>query len=125
MEGSQATMPGERVVSTAADMFTLLRNAETRGELNGARIFADHGRECAALLDRRQAQRALTARSRGRGWEVLPAYIGLGFTLRARAWVMRCSARSLAETFGNNGAGTRSSGSILCSTWSFVGLTTA
>ena len=42
-----------------------------------------------------------------RGWEVLPAYIGLGFTLRGdRMGHALFGTLTSPETFGNHGAGT-------------------
>lgn len=103
-----AEMPWVGAVSTAADMYRFAEMLRREGELDGKRILSP------TMV--RRAHRCWTGDKpnelyrkifENRGWEVLPAYIGLGFTLRGdRMGHALFGTLTSPETFGNHGAGT-------------------
>ncbi len=103
-----AEMPWVGAVSTAADMYRFAEMLRREGELDGARILSP------TIV--RRAHRCWTGDKpnelyrkifENRGWEVLPAYIGLGFSLRGdRMGHALFGTLTSPETFGNHGAGT-------------------
>jgi CubicO group peptidase (beta-lactamase class C family) len=107
-EEEQAEMPWVGAVSTATDMYRFAEMLRCGGELDGARILSP------AMV--RRIHRCWTGDRpnelyrkiyEARGWEVLPACIGLGFTLRGdRMGHHLFGTLSSPETFGQHGAGT-------------------
>ena len=107
-EEELAEMPWVGAVSTAADMYRFAEMLRREGELDGARILSP------TMV--RRAHRCWTGDKpnelyrkifESRGWEVLPAYIGLGFSLRGeRMGHALFGTLTSPETFGNHGAGT-------------------
>ena len=106
-EEEAAEMPWVGAVSTAVDMHRFTEMLRRGGELDGARILGP------AILDR--ATRNQTGDKPNelykmlhlaRGWEVCPAYIGLGFSLRGEAICHhQFGTLTSPRTFGNFGAG--------------------
>jgi len=103
-----AEMPWVGGVSTVADMYRFAEMLRREGELDGARILSP------TMV--RRAHRCWTGDKpnelyrkifENRGWEVLPACIGLGFSLRGdRMGHALFGTLTSPETFGNHGAGT-------------------
>jgi CubicO group peptidase (beta-lactamase class C family) len=107
-EEEKAEMPWVGAVSTAADMYRFAEMLRREGELDGARILSPtmvrRARHCWTGDKPNELYRKIFE---GRGWEVLPAYIGLGFTLRGdRLGHALFGTLTSPETFGNHGAGT-------------------
>jgi len=125
-EEELAEMPWVGVVSTAADMYRFAEMLRRGGELNGARILSPtmvaRARHCWTGDKPNELYRKIFE---GRGWELLPAYIGLGFSLRgARMGHALFGTLTSPETFGNHGAGTTLFWVDPELDMSFVGLTT-
>jgi CubicO group peptidase (beta-lactamase class C family) len=102
-----AEMPWVGVASTAPDMFRFAEMLRRGGELDGKRILGP------VIL--KQARKVWTGdkpnelyrkMAEERGWPIMPAYLGLGFSLRGEA-IGNTLFGTLAspETFGNYGAG--------------------
>ena len=107
-EEEHAEMPWVGGISTAADMYHFGEMLRRGGELNGARILSPtmvrRARHCWTGDKPNELYRLIFEK---RGWEVLPAYIGLGFTLRGdRMGHALFGTLTSPETFGNHGAGT-------------------
>jgi CubicO group peptidase (beta-lactamase class C family) len=107
-EEEHAEMPWVGAVSTAADMYRFAEMLRRGGELDGARILSPtmvaRARRCWTGDKPNQLYRKIFE---ARGWEVLPAYIGLGFTLRGdRMGHALFGTLTSQETFGQHGAGT-------------------
>jgi CubicO group peptidase (beta-lactamase class C family) len=107
-EEEDAEMPWVGAISTAADMYRFGEMLRREGELNGARILSPtlvrRARHCWTGDKPNELYRVIFEK---RGWEVLPAYIGLGFTLRGeRMGHALFGTLTSPETFGNHGAGT-------------------
>jgi CubicO group peptidase (beta-lactamase class C family) len=107
-EEEHAEMPWVGAISTAADMYRFGEMLRRGGELNGARILSPtlvkRAHQCWTGDKPNELYRMIFER---RGWEVLPAYIGLGFTLRGnRMGHALFGTLTSPETFGNHGAGT-------------------
>jgi CubicO group peptidase (beta-lactamase class C family) len=107
-EEEHAEMPWVGAVSTAADMYRFAEMLRRGGELDGARILSPtmvaRARRCWTGDKPNQLYRKIFE---ARGWEVLPAYIGLGFTLRGdRMGHALFGTLTSPETFGQHGAGT-------------------
>jgi CubicO group peptidase (beta-lactamase class C family) len=107
-EEEHAEMPWVGAVSTAADMYRFAEMLRRGGELGGARILSPtmvrRTHHCWTGDKPNELYRKIFE---GRGWEVLPAYIGLGFTLRGdRMGHALFGTLTSPETFGNHGAGT-------------------
>src|SRR3984893_15249112 len=107
-EEEQAEMPWVCTASPVPDMFRFAEMSRRNGTLDGARILSP----ATLALARRnwtgeKPNELYTARGRERGWDPMPAYIGLGFSLRGTA-ICRHMFGTLASpgTFGNYGAGT-------------------
>jgi CubicO group peptidase (beta-lactamase class C family) len=108
-EDEKAEMPWVGIVSTVPDMFRFADMFRRGGELDGARLLSP------AMID--LATRNHTGdkwnelyyqRGREKGLEAVPAYIGLGFTMRGERRLMHHLFGTLASerSFGNYGAGT-------------------
>jgi CubicO group peptidase (beta-lactamase class C family) len=107
-EEELAEMPWVGAVSTAADMYRFAEMLRREGELDGARILSPtmvrRAHHCWTGDKPNELYRKIFE---GRGWEVLPAYIGLGFSLRGeRMGHALFGTLTSPETFGNHGAGT-------------------
>ena len=106
-EEENAEMPWVGCISTVSDLFRFAEMLRQGGELDGARIISP------AILDIAtrnwtgdKPNELFKGLSVGRGWEVSPAYLGIGFFLRGE---MVChhhfGTLTSPRTFGNFGAG--------------------
>ena len=107
-EEEHAEMPWVGIVSTVPDMFRFAEMLRQDGTLDGVRILSP-----AILAQARRnwtgekPNELYTQRGRERGWAPVPAYIGLGFSLRGTAMCHHMfGTLASAGTFGNYGAGT-------------------
>ena len=107
-EEEHAEMPWVGIASTVPDMSRFAEMFRHNGTLEGARILSP----ATLALARRnwtgeKPNELYAARGRERGWDPVPGYIGLGFSLRGTA-MCRNMFGTLASpgTFGNYGAGT-------------------
>jgi CubicO group peptidase (beta-lactamase class C family) len=125
-EEEHAEMPWVGAVSTAADMYRFAEMLRRGGELDGVRILSPTMVARARHLWTGDKPNELYRKIfEGRGWEVLPAYIGLGFTLRGdRMGHALFGTLTSPETFGQHGAGTTIFWVDPELDMSFVGLTT-
>lgn len=106
-EEENSEMPWVGCISTAADLFRFAEMLRRGGELDGARILSP------TIIDR--ATRNQTGEkpnelfkplSLGRGWEISPAYIGIGFFLRGEGvYHHHFGTLTSPRTFGHFGAG--------------------
>jgi CubicO group peptidase (beta-lactamase class C family) len=106
-EEEHAEMPWVGIASTVPDMFRLAEMLRQNGTLDGARVLSP------AILE--MARRNWTGdkpnelysqRGKEKGWDPVPAYIGLGFSLRGTALGHHMfGTMTSAGTFGNYGAG--------------------
>jgi CubicO group peptidase (beta-lactamase class C family) len=107
-EEEHAEMPWVGIVSTAADMFRFAEMLRRGGELDGARLVSrtllERTRQCWTGEKPNEVYKRMAEQ---RGWPVMPAYIGLGFSLRGEQ-IGRTLFGTLTSphTFGNYGAGT-------------------
>ncbi|HEX7416811.1 MAG TPA: serine hydrolase domain-containing protein, partial [Steroidobacteraceae bacterium] len=107
-EEEQAEMPWVGVASTAGDLFRFAEMLRRGGELDGARLVS------ATILERSRQNwtgdkpnEVYKRLAETRGWQVMPAYIGLGFSLRGEAiGTTLFGTLTSPHTFGNYGAGT-------------------
>jgi CubicO group peptidase (beta-lactamase class C family) len=107
-EEEHAEMPWVGIASTVPDMFRFAEMFRQGGTLDGARLISPAMLELARRNWTGDKPNELyTARGKERGWAPVPAYIGLGFSLRGSA-LMHHMFGTLASpgTFGNYGAGT-------------------
>jgi CubicO group peptidase (beta-lactamase class C family) len=107
-EEEHAEMPWVGIASTVPDMFRFAEMFRQGGALDGARLISPAMLELARRNWTGDKPNELyTARGKERGWAPVPAYIGLGFSLRGSA-LMHHMFGTLASpgTFGNYGAGT-------------------
>lgn len=106
-EEENAEMPWVGCISTVSDMYRFVEMLRRGGELDGARILSP------AILDLAtrnwtgdKPNELFKGLSMARGWEVSPAYLGIGFFLRGE---MMChhhfGTLTSPRTFGNFGAG--------------------
>jgi CubicO group peptidase (beta-lactamase class C family) len=106
-EEEHAEMPWVGIASTVPDMYRFAEMLRRDGTLDGARVLSP------AILA--QARRNWTGekpnelyaqRGRERGWDPVPGYIGLGFSLRGTALCHHLfGTLTSSGTFGNYGAG--------------------
>jgi len=106
-EEEHAEMPWVGIASTVPDMYRFAEMFRRDGVLEGARILSP------AMLA--QARRLWTGdkpndlyteRAKARGWDAVPGYIGLGFSLRGTAMCHHMFGTLASPgTFGNYGAG--------------------
>jgi CubicO group peptidase (beta-lactamase class C family) len=125
-EEEEAEMPWVGAISTALDMYRFGEMLRRGGELNGARILSptmvERAHHCWTGDKPNELYRQIFEK---RGWMVLPAYIGLGFTLRGdRMGHALFGTLTSPETFGNHGAGTTIFWVDPRLDMTFVGLTT-
>jgi CubicO group peptidase (beta-lactamase class C family) len=107
-EEPDAEMPWVGIVSTAADMFRFAEMLRRGGELDGARILGPRILQLARHNWTSDKPNEVYRRlANERGWTLMPAYLGLGFSLRGEA-IGRHLFGTLTSpaTFGNYGAGT-------------------
>jgi CubicO group peptidase (beta-lactamase class C family) len=121
-ESNEATWVG--AASTTRDMQRIAEMLRGEGELDGARILSPAMVRLARRNHTGDLENELYATvARRAGWEVPPAYMGLGFNVRGTRIVHhQLGTLTTPQTFGNYGAGT-------CVYWvdpeldlSFVGL---
>jgi CubicO group peptidase (beta-lactamase class C family) len=107
-EEEHAEMPWVGIASTTPDLFRFAEMFRQGGTLEGARILSP----ATLALARRnwtgeKPNELQAARGRERGWGAIPAYIGLGFSLRGTALCPHMfGTLASPDTFGNYGAGT-------------------
>ena len=107
-EDEKAEMPWVGIVSTVPDMFRFADMFRRHGELDGARLLSP------AMID--LATRNHTGdkwnelyyqRGKEKGLDPVPAYIGLGFTMRGERLIHHMfGTLASPRSFGNYGAGT-------------------
>jgi CubicO group peptidase (beta-lactamase class C family) len=106
-EEEEAEMPWVGGVSTAADMYRFAEMLRRGGELDGARILSPtmvaRAHTCCTGDKPNELYRKIFE---ARGWEVLPAYIGLGFTRGERMGHALFGTLTSPQTFGQHGART-------------------
>jgi CubicO group peptidase (beta-lactamase class C family) len=107
-EEEHAEMPWVGIVSTVPDMHRFAEMLRQNGTLDGARILSPAILELARRnWTGEKANELYTQRGKERGWAPVPAYIGLGFSLRGTALCHHMfGTLASAGTFGNYGAGT-------------------
>jgi CubicO group peptidase (beta-lactamase class C family) len=107
-EEEHAEMPWVGIASTVPDMLRFAEMFRLGGALDGARLLSP---AMVALARRNwtgdKPNELYTLRGKERGWAPVPAYIGLGFSLRGEG-LFHNMFGTLASpgTFGNYGAGT-------------------
>lgn len=102
-----AEMPWVGAVSSGPDIFRMAEMLRQGGGLDGARILSPvtvrKARRCYTGDKPNELYRTLAHRDQ---WEVSPAYIGLGFSLRGASMAHHMfGTQTSPETFGNYGAG--------------------
>jgi CubicO group peptidase (beta-lactamase class C family) len=102
-----AEMPWVGAVSTSPDIFRLAEMLRQQGSLDGARILSPamvkKARQCYTENKPNELYKILAHKDQ---WEVSPAYIGLGFSLRGTKIAHHMfGTQTSPETFGNYGAG--------------------
>jgi CubicO group peptidase (beta-lactamase class C family) len=107
-EEEHAEMPWVGIASTVPDMFRFAEALRLNGTLDGARILSPAILEMARKNWTGEKPNELyTIRGKERGWTPVPAYIGLGFSLRGTALCHHMFGTLASPgTFGNYGAGT-------------------
>jgi CubicO group peptidase (beta-lactamase class C family) len=107
-EEEDAEMPWVGIVSTCADMFRFAEMLRRGGELDGVRIVSRTLLERARLNWTGDKPNEVYKRMAAqKGWEVMPAYIGLGFSTRGEQFGHTLfGSLTSPRTFGNYGAGT-------------------
>jgi CubicO group peptidase (beta-lactamase class C family) len=106
-EEEHAEMPWVGIASTVPDMFRLAEMLRQNGTLDGARVLSPAMLEMARRNWTGEKPNELyTARGKEKGWDPVPAYIGLGFSLRGTALCHHMFGTLTSPgTFGNYGAG--------------------
>jgi CubicO group peptidase (beta-lactamase class C family) len=106
-EEEHAEMPWVGIASTVPDMFRLAEMFRQDGTLDGARILSPATLAMARRNWTGEKPNELhAARGRERGWDPVPAYLGLGFSLRGTAMCHHMFGTLASPgTFGNYGAG--------------------
>jgi CubicO group peptidase (beta-lactamase class C family) len=102
-----AEMPWVGAVSSGPDIFRLAEMLRQYGSLDGARILSPamvkKSRQCYTENKPNELYKTLAHKDQ---WEVSPAYIGLGFSLRGTKMTHHMfGTQTSPETFGNYGAG--------------------
>ncbi len=102
-----AEMPWVGAVSSAEDLFRFAEMLRRGGELDGTRILSPAVIELATTNHTGTApNETFSPLYQAMGWEVPPAYIGLGLTLRGSGLApSRYGSLTSPRTFGNFGAG--------------------
>ncbi|MEN9704407.1 MAG: hypothetical protein RLZZ393_286 [Pseudomonadota bacterium] len=107
-EDEKAEMPWVGIVSTVPDMFRFADMYRRGGELDGARLLSPAMIDLATRNHTGEKWNELYYR-RGleKGLEAVPAYIGLGFTMRGEKLIHHMfGTMASPRSFGNYGAGT-------------------
>jgi CubicO group peptidase (beta-lactamase class C family) len=126
LQEENAQMPWLGIVSTARDLFRFAEMLRLGGQLAGRRVLApgtvEWALRCRTGLRPSESYRRL---AEARGWPLMPAYQGLGFSLRGdELGATVFGAFSSPGTFGHNGQGSTlfwvDPARELC----FIGLTT-
>lgn len=102
-----AQMPWVGMVSTASDLFRFAEMLRAGGQWEGRRVLAgstlEWARRCRTGLKPNESYRRL---AESRGWPLMPAYQGLGFSLRGEELgVTLFGSFTSPGTFGNSGQG--------------------
>lgn len=107
-EEEDAEMPWVGIVTTSADMMRFAEMLRRGGELDGVRIVSRTLLERARLNWTGDKPNEVYKRMAAqKGWEVMPAYIGLGFSTRGELFGHTLfGTLTSPRTFGNYGAGT-------------------
>jgi len=107
-EEPDAEMPWVGIASTSADMFRFAEMLRRGGELDGVRILAPRILQLARKNWTGEMPNEVYRKlAVDRGWRVMPAYIGLGFSLRGEVFGRHLfGTLTSPQTFGNYGAGT-------------------
>ena len=107
-EEEHAEMPWVGIASTVPDMFRFAEMFRQDGALDGRRVLSPAILELATRNWTEDKPNELyTQRGKERGWTPVPAYIGLGFSLRGTALIHHLfGTLASPRTFGNYGAGT-------------------
>lgn len=106
-EEEDAEMPWVGAVCSANDLFRFAEMLRRGGELEGARIFSPRILDLATRNQTGDRPNELfKPLAVARGWEVAPAYLGMGFFLRGEALCHHhFGTMTSPRTFGNFGAG--------------------
>jgi CubicO group peptidase (beta-lactamase class C family) len=107
-EDESAEMPWVGVVSTVPDMFRFAEMFRCGGTLNGARLLSSGMLDLATRVHTGEKRNELYyLRGKDVGLEEVPAYIGLGFTVRGEKLAHHMFGTLTSPgTYGNYGAGT-------------------
>ncbi len=107
-EDESAEMPWVGVVSTVPDMFRFAEMFRCGGTLNGARLLSSGMLDLATRVHTGEKRNELYyLRGKDVGLEEVPAYIGLGFTVRGEKLAHHMfGTLTSPRTYGNYGAGT-------------------
>jgi CubicO group peptidase (beta-lactamase class C family) len=106
-EDETAEMPWVGVASTVADIFRLTEMLRRGGELDGARILSPVTVERTRINETGMKMNELYGRNAiKRGWEPMPAYLSIGFSLRGEAICHhQFGTFTSPQTFGQHGQG--------------------
>jgi len=106
-EEEDAEMPWVGIASTTPDLFRFAEMLRRGGTLDGVRILSPAMLQLARRNWTGEKQNELyTQRAMARGWGPMPAYIGLGFSLRGTSMCHHMFGTLTSPgTFGNYGAG--------------------
>ena len=107
-EDESAEMPWVGVVSTVPDMFRFAEMFRCGGALDGARLLSSGMLDLATRVHTGEKRNELYyQRGKDVGLEEVPAYIGLGFTIRGEKLAHHMfGTLTSPRTYGNYGAGT-------------------
>jgi CubicO group peptidase (beta-lactamase class C family) len=107
-EEPDAEMPWVGIVSTAPDMFRFAEMLRRGGELDGARVLSPRILQLARRNWTAEMPNEVYRRlASNRGWTLMPAYLGLGFSLRGEVMGHHLfGTLGSPQTFGSYGAGT-------------------
>lgn len=107
-EEPDAEMPWVGIASTAPDMFRFAEMLRRGGELDGVRLLSPRILQLARHNWTAELPNEVYRRlAINRGWNLMPAYLGLGFPLRGEAMGHHLfGTLTSSQTFGIYGAGT-------------------
>ncbi|HEX7885851.1 MAG TPA: serine hydrolase domain-containing protein [Phenylobacterium sp.] len=106
-EEEDAEMPWVGVASTVSDIFRFTEMLRRGGELDGARILSPVTLERTRINETGDKTNQLYGRNAiARGWEPMPAYLSIGFSLRGEAICHhQFGTLTSPQTFGQHGQG--------------------
>ena len=106
-EEEDAEMPWVGVASTVSDIFRFTEMLRRGGELDGARILSPVTLERTRINETGDKINQLYGRNAiARGWEPMPAYLSIGFSLRGEAICHhQFGTLTSPQTFGQHGQG--------------------